>query len=180
MYCGLIMKKRCLLIYIFLLFGLTVPIYVHAASIGLGDQPKMIYKTKVSATASIGYEVGNFFDVQGGISVGHFRMLNTDEHQLSIAWFRHTYEFQYDFLHSSYGISASAGYSYFALHADINLNYRWDRKQNQCFSIGPMFGFDIGLCALRLGPQFYLHNDFTSTKVAFAITLDFFLPGHPG
>lgn len=158
--------------------GAIFPLSACALTKDMPDDPKMIYRTKLSFSAGTGFESGRFFDIKGGVTVGHFRMLNTDAHQTSIAWFRHSYQFQYDFVHSAYGFNANVGYSFFALHGEINFNYRWDKLHNQCLGIAPMLGIDLGLFALRAGPHFYLQNDFTSRQIAFAASLDFYFPSY--
>lgn len=143
----------------------------------LGRDTEPIYKTRLSVSFGTAFESGRFFDLKGGITVGHYKMLNT-ESQKSISWFRHSYQFQYDFVHSVYGFNANFGYSFFLLHGDITFNYRWDKSNNQCLGIAPMLGIDLGFLILRAGPHFYLHNDFTSKRVAFAASLDFYLPSY--
>lgn len=162
--------------FMLIICSLLQPIECSAFDIR-GRDTEPIYKTRLSVSVGTAFESGKFFDIKGGITVGHYKMLNA-ESQKSISWFRHSYQFQYDFVHSAYGFNANIGYSFFLLHGEINYNYRWDKNQNRCSGIAPMLGIDLGFLALRAGPQFYLLNDFTTKRVAFAASLDFYLPSY--
>ncbi|CAN5328922.1 hypothetical protein BH09BAC5_BH09BAC5_17740 [soil metagenome] len=162
---------------LYFFFIVLIPRIIDAQN-GGNNSADMIYNTKVSAAIGADYETPRYFDIKGGFAITHFYMRRDDPSELSLKWIRESYQFQYDFARSIYGVNANVSYSFLALQANLDFCYKWDSRQNNSFAINPQLGFDLGFCALRFGPSFYLKNKFTSSGISFIANLDFYFPSY--